>query len=185
MADAMRRAVFLDRDGVLNRTIVHDGIPYPPASIEDVEVLPGVEEALTLLRQHAALLVVVSNQPDVARGTQTRVAIEEINRYLMSRLPLHAIFTCYHDTADRCDCRKPRPGLLLWAARCYGIDLPRSFMVGDRWSDVAAGQAAGCYSLLIDVPYNQRQRCHPDDEAADLFEAAQKIVRLLRMPRER
>lgn len=176
----MRRpAVFLDRDGVLNRTIVYNGVPHPPASAEAIELLEGVPEALALLARHGLLLIGITNQPDVARGTQTRTAVERINQCLIEQLPLAAIYTCYHDTADGCDCRKPRPGLLIQASQARQIDLGASFMVGDRWSDVAAGQAAGCRTFLIDVPYNQRQRCTPDYVVADLLAAAQQIVQLL------
>lgn len=175
----MRRAVFLDRDGVINRAFVRDGVSYPPQTLDEVELLPGVQEALELFRQHDLLAIVVTNQPDVARGTQTRAAVETINRYLSDRLPLHAIFTCYHDNADACACRKPKPGLLLQAAQTYGIDLSSSFMIGDRWSDVVAGQTAGCVSFLIDVPYNGRERCAADYVVPDIIAAARQIFRLL------
>jgi D-glycero-D-manno-heptose 1,7-bisphosphate phosphatase len=175
----MRRAVFLDRDGVLNRTTVHNGVPYPPTDVEEMELLDGVPEALTLLARYSLMLIVVTNQPDVARGTQTCAAVERINQRLSEWLPLDTIFTCYHDTADGCDCRKPRPGMLIQAAEKYAIDLHQSFMIGDRWSDVAAGQAAGCRTFLLDVPYNQRQRCVPDYTVASLLEAAEQIAQLL------
>jgi D-glycero-D-manno-heptose 1,7-bisphosphate phosphatase len=175
----MRRAVFLDRDGVLNRTIVRDGVPYPPASDDELELLDGVSKALALLAEYNLMLIVVTNQPDVARGIQTRAAIEQINQRLSEQLPLDAIFACYHDNTDECDCRKPRPGLLLQAAEAHGIDLRLSFMVGDRWSDIVAGQAAGCRTLLLDVAHSQSQRCAPDYVVADLLEAARQIVQLL------
>jgi D-glycero-D-manno-heptose 1,7-bisphosphate phosphatase len=172
----MRRAVFLDRDGVLNRTVVRAGVPYPPASAAELELLPGVPEALALLTRYDLLLIVVTNQPDVARGTQTHAAVEAINQLLVAQLPLQAIYTCYHDNADRCDCRKPQPGLLLQAADAYAINLGQSFMVGDRWSDIVAGQAAGCRTFLLDQPYSQRQRCAPDYTVASLLEAANMII---------
>src|SRR5213593_1252773 len=174
-------AVFLDRDGVLNRGVVRNGISCPPASVDEVEILPGVSEALGLLARQGLPLIVITNQPDVARGTQTREAVEQINRRLLERLPLTAILTCYHDDADGCACRKPRPGLLVQGARDHGVDLGRSFMVGDRWSDVVAGQAAGCLTFLIAGPYNQRERCAPDHVVTDLAEAAHQIVALLRV----
>jgi len=174
----MRRAVFLDRDGVLNRTTVRDGVPYPPASAGQVELLDGVPEALALLLQHGWLLIAVTNQPDVARGSQTREAVEQINQRLAEQLPLSAIFTCFHDDQDGCDCRKPRPGMLVEATEIHQIDLSNSFMVGDRWSDVVAGQAAGCRTFLIDLPYSQRRRCTPDFTVANLLEAAHQIVQL-------
>jgi transaldolase len=176
----MQRAVFLDRDGVLNRAYERGGITYPPASVGEVELLPGAVEALQLLAGQDVLLVVVTNQPDVARGTQQRRTVETINAYLAERLPLHAVFTCYHDTVDNCDCRKPKPGLLLQAARQYDIDLNQSFLVGDRWSDIVAGDVAGCRTFLVATPYSQRECCAPDYEVADVLEAAHAIVRLLR-----
>jgi transaldolase len=177
----MRRAVFLDRDGVLNRAYERGGITYPPANVGEVELLPGAVEALQLLAGQDVLLVVVTNQPDVARGTQQRRIVETINAYLAERLPLHAVFACYHDTVDNCDCRKPKPGLLLQAARHYDIDLNQSFLVGDRWSDIVAGDVAGCRTFLVATPYSQRERCAPDYEVTDVLEAAHAIVMLLRM----
>ena len=172
-----RRAVFLDRDGVLNRAVVRGTTPHPPDCVEQVEILPGVADALAQLAKLQLPLIVVTNQPDVARGTQTREAVEAINRYLSERLPLTAVYTCYHDTADNCACRKPRPGLLINAAAAYNIGLKRSFLVGDRWSDIVAGQAAGCQTLLIDLPYSQAERCRPDHRVIDLPAAAQIILR--------
>src|SRR5687768_12948131 len=174
-----RPAVFLDRDGVLNRTTVRDGTPYPPSRAEDVEVLPGVVEACKSLAAQGLPLIVITNQPDVARGTQSREAVERINARLARELPmLTAFYVCYHDNPDACQCRKPGPGMLLQAAEEHGIDLSRSFMVGDRWSDVVAGAAVGCKTFLLDVPYSQCHRCTPDHIVADLSEAADRILSL-------
>lgn len=170
-------AVFLDRDGVLNRTIVRDGVPHPPDTVAEVEILPGVAEALSRLVERKLMLVVVTNQPDVARGTQRREEVERINQHLGKQLGLTAFHVCFHDTPDNCACRKPKPGLLIEAARAYNIDLGRSFMVGDRWSDVAAGQAAGCRTVLIDLPYSQGDRCTPDARVKDLGEAVGQILK--------
>jgi D-glycero-D-manno-heptose 1,7-bisphosphate phosphatase len=175
----VKPAVFLDRDGVINRTIVRDGVPHPPSSVDEVEILGGVPEALAKLSQLGLPLVVVTNQPDVARGTQTREAVEQINDFLRARLPLTEICTCYHDGPDNCSCRKPKAGLLVEAARSYNIDLRRSFMVGDRWTDIVAGQTAGCTTLLIDLPYSRAEKCSPDFRVRDLAEAAEIIVREL------
>jgi D-glycero-D-manno-heptose 1,7-bisphosphate phosphatase len=175
-----RPGVFLDRDGVLNRTFVRDGTPYPPMTLDEVEVLPGVADALKRLSENNLPLIVVTNQPDVARGAQTREMVETINRRLAQALPmLTAFYVCYHDNKDGCQCRKPGPGMLLQAASEHGIDLSASFMVGDRWSDVAAGATAGCRTLLLDVPYNQAQRCTPDYIATDLSQAADRILALV------
>jgi D-glycero-D-manno-heptose 1,7-bisphosphate phosphatase len=176
----VRRAVFLDRDGVLNRAFVSDGVPHPPSTLEEVEILPGVEQALHRLRSLGLLLIGVTNQPDVARGTTPRTTVEAINRYLIDRLALTGILTCFHDTVDGCACRKPAPGLLLEGARRYGVSLRDSFMVGDRWSDVVAGQAAACLTFLIEATYNQRDRCTPDHLVRDLGAATERIMQLVR-----
>lgn len=175
-----RRAVFLDRDGVVNAVLLEDGAPRSPAGLAALEILPGVADALRLLRAHGFLCLVVTNQPDVARRRVTRDAVEAIHRHLLAVLPLDAILVCYHDEADGCPCRKPRPGLLLQAASAYGIDLPGSFLVGDRWRDIEAGQAAGCTTLLVRRPYSGP--CCPTHEVRDLPEAACRIVGLAGRP---
>jgi len=157
IAQPLRRAVFLDRDGVLNRAIVRDGKPYPPACQADMQVLPGDREALTELRDRGFLLYVVTNQPDVARGTQQRSTVDAMHRSLLNALPLlDGFYVCYHDDADQCGCRKPKPGLLLTAAGEHGISLQDSYMVGDRWRDVEAGQRAGCRAVWIECGYVER-----------------------------
>jgi D-glycero-D-manno-heptose 1,7-bisphosphate phosphatase len=167
-----RPAVFLDRDGVLNRTFVRNGVSHPPAHLGEFEFLPGVVAACWHLAHAGWPLVVVTNQPDVARGTQTRAAVEAMNLHVCRHLPVLEVLTCYHDNAADCACRKPRPGLLLEAARRWDFDLERSVIVGDRWSDVAAGQAVGCAGVLIETPTSGRERCRPDHTAADLAAAA-------------
>jgi D-glycero-D-manno-heptose 1,7-bisphosphate phosphatase len=170
------RAVFLDRDGVINRAVVRDGKPHPPSRQEDLEVLPGVPEALAALKGAGYLLLVVTNQPDVARGAQPREVVDAMHRDLLRRLPLDEVLCCFHDDADACACRKPRPGLLLQAARDRGIDLAASYMVGDRWRDTEAGQAAGCSTLFIDHGYQERRPDRFDARVASLAEAAAWIL---------
>jgi D-glycero-D-manno-heptose 1,7-bisphosphate phosphatase len=174
--EVMRAAVYLDRDGVINRAFVRDGRPHPPASLEELEILPGVPEALRTLRAHGYLTIVVTNQPDVARGTVSRTLVEAIHHRLRSELDLDAILTCFHDSADACDCRKPKPGLLLQAAADFDIDLPSSFMVGDRWSDMQAGQRAGCRTVFVDGKYAERAPDSFDFRVKSLIEAAGKIL---------
>jgi D-glycero-D-manno-heptose 1,7-bisphosphate phosphatase len=176
----LRPAVFLDRDGVLNRTFVRNGTPHPPQTPAELEILPGVREALASLTALGLPLIVVTNQPDVARGTQRREVVEEINTLLEQQLPITAVYACYHDNVDKCSCRKPGPGMLRRAAEEHGIDLSRSFMVGDRWSDIAAGAAVGCKTFLINESYSQCHRCAPDFIVTDLCEAAERIAGLVR-----
>ena len=178
MSSGYPRAVFLDRDGVLNRAIVREGKPYPPDSVAALEILPGVPEALADLKAAGFLLFVVTNQPDVAKGIQLRAVVEAIHQKLQAELPLDAIFVCYHQDSDRCQCRKPAPGLLEEAAARYGLYLPFCFMVGDRWRDVDAGCRAGCQTVLLDYGYRERA---PDNQPAarlgSLAEAAGWILR--------
>lgn len=173
----MRRAVFLDRDGVLNRTVVHHQKPYPPASLAEFEILPGVPETLARLRHAGFLLIVATNQPDVARGTQRREVVEAMHRRLNEELPLDDIKVCYEEDGPRCTCYKPKPGMLLAAAREHSIDLSQSYMVGDRWRDVGAGKAAGCFTIFIDRGYAEPLGEIPDATCADLQEAAAIILR--------
>jgi len=172
------RAVFLDRDGVLNEVVVREGLPYPPASLDELKLAPDAAVALARLKAAGFLLIVVTNQPDVARGTQSRAAVEAMNRAIGAALPLDDFFTCWHDDADACACRKPKPGLLLEAAGRYGIDLKASFLIGDRWRDIDAGAAAGCRTVLIDRHYRDRApQSEPGHGAATLTDAVNWIVR--------
>ncbi len=172
----MRRAVFLDRDGVLNQTIVRNRKPYPPPGPAELEVLPGVAEACTALKGAGFLLIVVTNQPDVARGTQRRDVVEAINSKLCTEISIDDIRVCYHDEQDGCICRKPRPGLLLHAARDWNVDLKISYLVGDRWKDIEAGRRAGCTTVLIDYGYVEAQQSMADYRAGSLAEAVDWII---------
>lgn len=156
-------AVFLDRDGILNRAVVHAGKPYPPSILNDVEIIPGMNLVLNRLAEAGYFLVGVTNQPEVARGTQSRMMVESINGYLLSQLPVLEIYVCYHDDMDNCECRKPLPGLILQAAKKYGLDLSNSWMVGDRWKDITAGRAAGLKTIFVDYHYVERYNGAPAD----------------------
>jgi D-glycero-D-manno-heptose 1,7-bisphosphate phosphatase len=170
--------VFLDRDGVINRALVREGKPYPAAALEEFEILPGVAEACRELKAAGYLLVVATNQPDVGRGTLAQEAVEAIHRFMCRQLPLDRVEVCYHPGKGQseCDCRKPRPGMLIRAARELGINLKQSWMVGDRWRDIDCGQAAGCRTILVERSYAEELRHPPDYRAASLREAAKKIL---------
>src|SRR4051812_26337700 len=173
----LRQAVFLDRDGVLNEAVLRNGKPFAPASVAEVRIPPGTQEALTRLKKREFSLLVITNQPDVSRGIQRREVVEEINDYLKSRLPLDGIFTCYHDDEDACDCRKPKPGLVFRAAEQHGIDVRRSFLAGDRWRDIDAGKRAGCKTIWIDRGYAERPpTVAPDVRVGSLPEAVDWIL---------
>jgi D-glycero-D-manno-heptose 1,7-bisphosphate phosphatase len=172
------KAVFLDRDGVLNRAVVRNGKPYPPASVAEVEIFPGVLEALDILKEAGFVLIVVSNQPDVARGVTSMETVEAINSYLAENLPIDRFIMCFED-GDESGCRKPKPGMLLAGAREFDVDLKKSFMVGDRWRDIDAGIAAGCTTIFIDYGYSEPPPVYYDFKAGSLLEAAKIIDQLL------
>ncbi|MEZ5404541.1 MAG: HAD family hydrolase [Bryobacteraceae bacterium] len=175
--EAVKRAVFLDRDGVINRAVVREGKPYPPASLVEMELNEGVRDGLRSLRAEGYKLLVVTNQPDVARGTQSREAIERMHEWLGEELPIDDFFVCYHDSGDGCACRKPRPGLLHQGAEKYGIDLGSSYVIGDRWRDVDAGAAAGCRTVWIDYGYQERGPTEPPDaRVASVRQAVEWIL---------
>lgn len=175
------RAVFLDRDGVLNRALVRGGRPLSPSRLEEVELLPGVPEACTRLYDGGFHLIVVTNQPEVARGRLSRDAVEAIHEFLRGRLPLDDVRVCYHDDGAGCDCRKPKPGMLLAAAEAWGIDLSRSFMVGDRWRDIEAGRRAGCTTVFIDYQYDEQRPEDVDFETDSLLSASEWILSAARL----
>jgi D-glycero-D-manno-heptose 1,7-bisphosphate phosphatase len=157
-----RPAVFLDRDGVLNAAVQHDGRPHPPVSADEVVLRPGAAAACARLRAAGFLLVMVTNQPDIARGTTTRATVDGINDRLVAELGLDAACVCPHDDADACGCRKPAPGLILDAADRYDVDLGASLMVGDRWRDIAAGAAAGVSTVWVRSTYREQAPRDPD-----------------------
>jgi D-glycero-D-manno-heptose 1,7-bisphosphate phosphatase len=175
-----RRAVFLDRDGVLNRPVVRDGLPFPPADVGEFELYPDVVEGCLQLKEAGFLLVVVTNQPDVGRGTQSRESVEAMHARLREDVPaLDGIEVCFHAGAahgEPCDCRKPRPGMLLRAAEIHGIDLKRSFLIGDRWRDIDCAHAAGCRVVFIDHGYREALREKPEFTVATFAEAVRTIL---------
>ncbi len=171
-----RRAVFLDRDGVLNLSVVREGKPYPPANLSELKVAPGVDQGCKALREAGYVLIGITNQPDVPRGITEKKVVEEINRFLVDRLSMDSIRVCYHDNADECECRKPKPGLILQAAQEKEIDLEASFMVGDRWKDVEAGRRAGCRTVLIDNHYAEPNKTKPTYTVSSFPEAVAAIL---------
>jgi D-glycero-D-manno-heptose 1,7-bisphosphate phosphatase len=170
-----RAAVFLDRDGVLNEVDVRDGTPHPPSGVEQLRLLPGVVEACYRLRELGFALVVVTNQPDIARGKQTRDEVDRMHDELRARLPLDEIVVCAHDDVDDCACRKPRPGMILEAAARLGLDLGESVCVGDRWRDVEAGKRAGVMAIFVDRGYGERRPEDADAIVASLPAAVEVI----------
>jgi D-glycero-D-manno-heptose 1,7-bisphosphate phosphatase len=177
-------AVFLDRDGVLNEVLVCDGRAYPPRDLSEFVITSGAPAALEKLKREGLLLIVITNQPDIARGKANRADIDKINAQLAAILPLDAIEVCEHDDREQCDCRKPKPGMILRARDKLGVDLAASFMVGDRWRDVEAGRRAGCRTILIGDGYGETFLSAPTVKLASLPEAASWILQQPKRSRE-
>ena len=173
---AVNRAVFLDRDGVINHTCIRDGKPYAPTNLAEFNFLPGVSEAIAVLKNAGFRVIVVTNQPDVGAGKVSRATVEAMNNRLQPECGVDDVRVCYHTTTDQCACRKPKPGLLIEAARDWSVDLQQSYMVGDRWRDISAGKQAGCRTVLIDYKYAEQQAENPDIIVKSLPEAVQTIL---------
>lgn len=171
------RALFLDRDGVLNRSLVQDGKPFAPTLLADFEFLPGVQEALSLAKSAGFMNIVVTNQPDLSTGKIDSEQFHLIQERCFSELSIDDIKFCPHVQADGCDCRKPLPGMIINAAKEYGIDVSKSYMIGDRWRDIECGQAAGCKTnFFIDYGYSEKMPEPPYTMVRNLGEAIQIIL---------
>ncbi len=176
MVEAGKRAVFLDRDGVINDSVVRDGKPYAPRSLSEFTIFPEAEEAADRLVEAGFQIFVVTNQPDIGNGFVAREVVEQMNEILMRRLPITKIYMCPHKQTDNCECRKPKPGMLLAAKNEFHIDMPSSFMVGDRYSDVCAGIAAGCQPVFIDKNYLETPDFDVSIRAENLLHASRYIL---------
>jgi len=180
-ASNFRPAVFLDRDGTLNRQVIRDGKPYPPQTVADFELFPGVPGACAQLAAAGFVLVVATNQPDVGRGTQSQATVEAMHAKLRQFVPtLDHIEVCYAPGLDKTAPpdrrRKPEPGMLLDAALLLGLDLAQSWMVGDRWRDIDCGRRAGVRTVFIDFGYAEELKAQPDFTVPSFTEAAQIIL---------
>jgi D-glycero-D-manno-heptose 1,7-bisphosphate phosphatase len=183
-----RPAVFLDRDGVVTDPVLVGGRERPAWSLAELVVTTGAADAVRALREAGFALVVVTNQPDIARGGLTPEVLAGIHEHLGSRLVLDAVYVCPHDGAEGCDCRKPSPGMLLRAAADLDLDLARSWLVGDRWVDIAAGRAAGVRTVLVERPGSfaptsagaPPHNLAPDFVVAGVVDAAGAIIQATR-----
>lgn len=176
MRQNLRRAIFLDRDGVINRSRVIDGKAYAPRRLEDFRLLPGVRNAMLDLTTAGFVLVVVTNQPDIGNALVEASVVEAMNDRLRRETPVMDIYCCPHSQKVKCDCRKPAPGMLLMAAHEHGIALSASYMVGDRPSDVECGRRAGCKTVFIDRGYREILGESADLVASSLPQATRLIL---------
>ena len=167
------RAVLLDRDGVINETIVKNGKPYPPQTLEELKILPHVLEALNGLKAAGFFLIIITNQPDVGRKNQKMSIVNQMHQYLLNQLPLDDIFVCIDETSPN---YKPLPGMIFSAAKKHKLNLSESFMIGDRWKDINAGHTAGCKTIFIDCNYAEGLKQLPDFQCLNLFEASKFVL---------
>ncbi len=175
-AATLRPGVFFDRDGVLNAAVIRAGHPFPPSTVEELLIDPDAPGAVQRLRDLGFAIVIVTNQPDVARGTTTARIVEAINERVATAIRADGVYTCFHDRQDDCECRKPRPGMLLTAAAKHRLELGRSYMVGDRWSDIAAGRDARCRTVWIERGYDEQAPTNPDARCSSLLNACNWII---------
>jgi D-glycero-D-manno-heptose 1,7-bisphosphate phosphatase len=173
----LRPAVFVDRDGTLNVQVIRDGKPYPPQALEEFRLFDDVISSCRSLHAAGFALVVATNQPDVGRGEQSQAVVEAMHAKLRSLIPeIERIEVCYdpgrgEDSARR----KPAPGMVLDAAAALGLDLTRSWLVGDRWRDVDCGKRAGVRTVFLDFGYDEALHETPDFVAKS-FSAATAII---------
>ena len=171
-----RPAVFLDRDGVLNEASVVGGVPTPPRHLDEFRLLPGVTQACAAFAEAGLALVVVTNQPDLPRGLLSAEDLDAMHTRLRESIALDDVVVCAHDTHDGCPCRKPRPGMILDAARRLDLDLDRSVCVGDRWRDIDAAHRAGVHAVHLDWGHGEPLRATPDAVFGSLHEAVDHVL---------
>jgi D-glycero-D-manno-heptose 1,7-bisphosphate phosphatase len=167
----IKRAAFLDRDGVINKAIIESGIPEPPSNIKDLVILDGVIESIEILFENSFIPVVITNQPDVARGKKTINDVNLINEKISQLTKIKHFYSCFHDDLDKCKCRKPKPGMILQATSELDLDISESFLVGDRRKDIEAGQKMNIRSYFIDYKYNESRPQMPFTKVDSLLEA--------------
>ncbi len=172
----MKRAIFLDRDGVLNRIVDRGGAPGSPRTLAEFELIDGVPDACARLKAAGFVLACVTNQPELARNQLSPDDLTAIHQALREELPLDDLRFCPHDDADQCECRKPKPGMLQDLAAALDLDLTKSIMVGDRAKDIDAGRAAGTKTILVRNGYENEASIKADYICNDLGSAAEWIL---------
>ena len=170
-------AVFLDRDGIINKAVVKNGKPFPPSSLTELELIDGIKELIEDIKRIGYKVFVFTNQPDVARGTTRLDKVTEIHDFLLKELSIDKIYCCFHDDTENCECRKPKPGMILEAQKEWDLDLTRSFVVGDRWRDIDAARAVKVRSILVDYNYNE-EKAMPDFTCTSIKEVFSIIKKL-------
>lgn len=158
----MVKAVFLDRDGIINVTQVINKKPVAIRAFEQFVFVEGIQKAIDKFIKIGYTIFVVTNQPDISRGKIKIEEVEKINRHILHELPIKKIYMCTHDYYDNCECKKPKAGMLFSAKKEYDVELKSSWIIGDRWSDIEAGKNAGCKTIFVDYGYDEKLKSNPD-----------------------
>jgi len=173
---AENKCVFLDRDGVLNESLVISGKPYAPTQKSEFKITNGSIDAINKIKKKGFLTIIVTNQPDLVTGKLEKHTLDFFHKKLITLMPIDDIFICAHVDRDKCSCRKPKPGLIFKAASKYNINLSKSYMIGDRWRDVDCAKEAGLRSIFIDHRYNEKLNNVPDFTIFTIRDAINCIV---------
>ena len=173
-----RAAIFLDRDGTLNKAFIKKGLPISPASFSKFKILPGVKSSITKLKKLKYLCLLITNQPDVSRKKIKKKVVIKMNKFIKKKINLDDVFVCYHDDNDNCNCRKPKPGLLIKASKKWKINFKKSFMIGDRWKDISAGKKVGCKTIFINNNYKKDKIVKANFTFKSLSKAVNKIKKI-------
>ena len=176
-----RIAVFLDRDGTLNKAYIEKGLPISPSTFDKLKLLPGVKRSIGKLKKLNFLCILITNQPNVSRGKIKKEIVKKMNNFIKKEIKLDDIFVCYHDDKHNCSCRKPKAGLIIKASKKWGIDAKKSYMIGDRWKDIYAGKKVGCKTIFINNNYKNDKRVKADLSFNSLSKAVNKIEELTRI----
>ena len=173
----MKKAIFLDRDGVLNKVVLREKgkIIGSPKSLKELKLIPNIKKVTLSLKKRGFLLIMITNQPDYLRKKNSKKNILQINYYLKKKLFLDDVFVCFHDDSSKCVCRKPKPGMLFKAKKKHKINLKKSYIIGDRWRDIEAGKKAKCKTILLDHNYKEKIKIKPDFNVKKIIQVLKVI----------
>jgi len=170
------KCVFLDRDGVINLPIVINKKPYSPRRIEEFIFTSEIKNLISKVVNHGYKVIVITNQPDIASGDLSESLLNYFHQRIIDEMLVDDIFVCKHLSSDNCNCRKPKPGLILEAALKHKINLKESFFIGDRWKDVDAANNVECHSIFIDYGYREKLKTVPKNCVKNLNAAFEVIL---------
>ena len=168
----LNKAIFLDRDGVINKSIIANGKPYAPLLFEDFVFYEDTKKAIVVIQSLDYKTIIVTNQPEINKGNLNHEELKRMNDRIYNELKIDDIFVCEHTSEEDCDCRKPKPGMILNASKKHNIDLSQSFLIGDRYKDIESAHAAGCNSIFIDRKYSEKFPNKQIKSVSSFYEAA-------------